>query len=458
MSTCDTTYYERYLLNEMMNDIESVPHLQDVVKDKDMTTESRSFILEKINEAYTISQSLISAQALSHYVRNKFDSEFEDKKINEHELEIDIISSFQRKENLDFIVSEFKKAQSINNLSNILEASYLDLEKCELKSAYKKVLEHLENPASFAHQEIPPITDFMDSFIGSLGNGSRQLTGLETGFTPYDEQLSGINGLTVLGGSPGAGKTALVSQLSCGCAEHGIPVLFYSLEMARNEIIGRSLCRYSEVELDEIILDGRLYLDANCQSLKRPDAGTNAKIQTGLKSLQNIADRYSVFTLEDERQMDFDVVKSDIIRTKEKYNTEDVLVIIDHLQIFPVTDKFGNIIDKENHLITGFKRIHTQTHVPIILLSQQNKVGVSSNNPNLVQIKGSVSNIYTPDVVLTIIDPNQGTQTALTGDYKPVNLHVIKNRNGRTDFYIPLDFQPKYFQFTERKDDDGGND
>ncbi len=457
MKKFDTTMLERNVFGLMMHDKESLPKLLDCIKDDWINTDSRKFIFEKIKEAYLKTQSTISKETLFYDVERKFDDEFEDNKIKEYKKEIDIIAKTNSTENIDFIIGKFQEAESAEKLSNMLEESYMDLEKGELKLAYKTVMEHQDNPISLANQHIPPIADYLDDYISCLGDGSRKMTGLKTGLESYDEQLSGINGLTILGGSPGAGKTAFVCQLSCGCAENGIPVLFYSLEMGRNQIINRNVCRYSDVEAQEIMLDGRLYFDANCNSLKRPNAEIKSKLNDAFEKLKTISDRYTIMTVEDERPMDFDVLKSDILKAKEDFKTDKILVIIDHLQIFPISGRFGNTIDKENYLITNFKRIHTQTKVPMILLSQQNKVALKSNNAELGAIKGSVDNIYTPDVVLSLIDTTPKDQGNFVGEYKSINLHVIKNRNGRSDFYIPLDFRGKYFQFSEPKTDNGGD-
>lgn len=255
MEKYDTTNLERNVLGLMMHDKELLPKLLDSIKDNWITKDSRKFILKKIKEAYQKSQSTIEKETLIYAVERKFDDEFEDNKIKECEKEIDIISKTNSKENLEFIVGTFQEAESAEKLSNLLESSYLDLEKGELKSAYQKVLEHQDNPISLSNQHIPPIADYLNDYIKSLGDGSRKMTGLKTGLKSYDEELSGINGLTIIGGSPGAGKTALVCQLSCGCAENGIPVLFYSLEMGRNQIINRNVCRFSKIAAQEIMLE-----------------------------------------------------------------------------------------------------------------------------------------------------------------------------------------------------------
>ena len=71
----------------------------------------------------------------------------------------------------------------------------------------------------------------------------RELLGLKTGVPELDHRTKGLRGLMLLGGRPGAGKTALAAACAIGaCKYHAANdavVLFVSLEMDRNEIMSR---------------------------------------------------------------------------------------------------------------------------------------------------------------------------------------------------------------------------
>lgn len=67
---------------------------------------------------------------------------------------------------------------------------------------------------------------------------------LVTGLAQLDETMCGWHsGLHVIGGSPGAGKTALALQLCDGIAAAGRDCLYYSLEVPTGDMIARSLSR-----------------------------------------------------------------------------------------------------------------------------------------------------------------------------------------------------------------------
>lgn len=67
-----------------------------------------------------------------------------------------------------------------------------------------------------------------------------------TGMQRLDWLLSGgmrQQELVVLGGAPGIGKTAFTQQLFEGIAKRGIPVLYFNLEMSRDQLYARSISR-----------------------------------------------------------------------------------------------------------------------------------------------------------------------------------------------------------------------
>lgn len=66
-----------------------------------------------------------------------------------------------------------------------------------------------------------------------------------TGFAPLDLHLSGgfhRGELAVIGADTGMGKSALLIQSSVECAKSGVPVVYFSLEMNRKDVVKRMAC------------------------------------------------------------------------------------------------------------------------------------------------------------------------------------------------------------------------
>lgn len=68
-----------------------------------------------------------------------------------------------------------------------------------------------------------------------------QISGLQTGIKTLDHILGGFRSkkFYLLAGRPGMGKSALALQIACNVARCGIPVLFFALEMSREDIFDR---------------------------------------------------------------------------------------------------------------------------------------------------------------------------------------------------------------------------
>jgi replicative DNA helicase len=76
------------------------------------------------------------------------------------------------------------------------------------------------------------------------------VTGLPTGLDRYDRLTLGLHAkqLTIVGARPGMGKTSLGGTIAANVAAQGVGVLFFSLEMSREEIIQRALSARAEID------------------------------------------------------------------------------------------------------------------------------------------------------------------------------------------------------------------
>jgi replicative DNA helicase len=307
-----------------------------------------------------------------------------------------------------------------------------------------------------------PITDYLEEYYGTLGDGEVEYIGLRTGFEGLDRATLGLDGVIVLGGIAGVGKTSLALQISVGVCELGTPTLYYSLEMPRRAIITKILSRLAKVRYGEILLKGRRYLTE--QELEEEDfyrllsKEQAERLKEARDRLCEIGSRFYVRTREQgEAEINFEVVEQEINFLKAEHRVERVFVVIDHLQVFNV-ERYSDQIDKENRLIAGFKGISERTNATMLLISQKNKAGFYRTG--LQAIKGSVDIVYLADVVMFLEGENgekQGEEEEYiahldTARATPIDLVIDKNRYGapRT---IKLLFNGQYSDFTEREEE-----
>ncbi|MFA7080216.1 MAG: DnaB-like helicase C-terminal domain-containing protein [Candidatus Bathyarchaeia archaeon] len=329
-----------------------------------------------------------------------------------------------------------------------------------------------EQPVAVKGIEKPkPASEFLDPYYKTLGDGTLELLGIKTGLAELDEKTLGLDGLIVLGGIAGQGKTSLALQLAFDVCELGTPTIFYSLEMPRRAIFTKILNRLAQVKYSDILLKGRQYLDETRQDknllgedidfYKLLTKDQADKLKTAKEKLTNTSDKFYLRSRESkEADIDFASVEQEINLIKAEHKADKVLVVIDHLQVFNAGDNYKDQIDKEGKLITGFKGISERTGATIILISQKNKAGFTSRG--LQTIKGSVDIVYLADVVMFLESENEKQSQDNDKDLnniiatfggqeiKKIDLVIDKNRYN-APCTIQLDFNGEYSNFTERK-------
>ncbi len=329
-----------------------------------------------------------------------------------------------------------------------------------------------EQPVAVKGIEKPkPAREFLEPYYKTLGDGTLELLGIKTGIAELDKKTLGLDGLIVLGGIAGQGKTSLALQLAFDVCELGTPTIFYSLEMPKRAIFTKILNRLAQVKYSDILLKGRQYLDETRQDknllgedidfYKLLTKDQADKLKTAKEKLTNTSDKFYLRSRESkEADIDFESVEQEINLIKAEHKADKVLVVIDHLQVFNAGENYKDQIDKEGKLITGFKGISERTGATIILISQKNKAGFTSRG--LQTIKGSVDIVYLADVVM-FLESDEEKKSQDNGKeldsiiatfggqvLKHIDLVIDKNRYN-APCTIQLDFNGEYSSFTTRQ-------
>jgi replicative DNA helicase len=325
-----------------------------------------------------------------------------------------------------------------------------------------------EQPVAVKGVEKPkPAREFLEPYYKTLGDGTLELLGIKTGIAELDKKTLGLDGLIVLGGIAGQGKTSLALQLAFDACELGTPTIFYSLEMPRRAIFTKILNRLAQVKYSDILLKGRQYLDETRQDKNPLGEATDfykllskdqaSQLKQAKEKLTKTSDKFYLRTRESkEADISFESVEREINLIKAEHKANKVLVVIDHLQVFNAGD-YKDQIDKEGRLITGFRGISERTGATIVLVSQKNKAGFTSRG--LQTIKGSA------DVVMFLESDEEkkkdngdledniiATIIATFGEQvlKKIDLVIDKNRYN-APCKIELDFNGEYSSFTTRQ-------
>ncbi len=314
--------------------------------------------------------------------------------------------------------------------------------------------------------KLKPIRDYLQQYYSSLGDGKEKYLGIRTGLEELDKATLGLDGLIVLGGIAGQGKTSLALQVAFDTCTLGTPVLFYSLEMPRRAIFTKILSRLSRVTYSSLLLNGRGILDGTYSEEKDKDdldtvlqgdfytKDEKKRIEEAQEKIEAVAGRFYIRSREREDEaITFKAVEDEINLAKAEHDADKVLVVIDHLQVFP-TDDYKDQLDKENRLITGFKDITERTGATVVLISQKNKAGFSGSG-KLQEIKGSVDIVYLADLVMFLQEKDEEPEQQYTVAEKvnrKVDLAIVKNRyNAPRTLHYDFDGACGEFSIDKRK-------
>ncbi len=216
-------------------------------------------------------------------------------------------------------------------------------------------------------------TILADSFerLDDLHKDSAKIRGIPTGYHDMDNMLAGLqrSDLFVLAARPSMGKTAFVLNLAHNVAlQAKEPVLIFSLEMSKEQLVDRLLSMESGVD-SWALRTGKL-TDADFEKL--------GHAMGALSEAKMYIDDTPGITVSD-------------LRTKARREAHQQplgLVIVDYLQLMSGGGRFGssdNRVQEISEISRGLKGVARELNVPLIALSQLSR-SVESRSPQIPQL------------------------------------------------------------------------
>ncbi|OIP86336.1 replicative DNA helicase [Candidatus Saccharibacteria bacterium CG11_big_fil_rev_8_21_14_0_20_41_19] len=264
------------------------------------------------------------------------------------------------------------------------------------------------------------------------------LRGVRTGYKDLDNMTAGLqkSDLIILAARPAMGKTTLVTNLAYNVATIAKqPVLFFSLEMSKEQLVDRMLADASGVDAWNI----------RTGNLSDEDFG---KISEAMGELAEapiyIDDTPGLSVLQ--------------MRTKARRATHDQplgLIIVDYLQLMQGSGyTASNRVQEVSEISRGLKLIARELNVPVVALSQLSR-SVESRSPQIPQLadlreSGSIE--QDADIVMFIY--REAYYNPETERENITDLIIAKHRNGPTG-KVELYFHPERLRFMsiDRKHD-----
>jgi len=266
---------------------------------------------------------------------------------------------------------------------------------------------------------------------------SPTLVGLSSGFYDLDLITQGFqkSDLIIIAGRPSMGKTALGLNIALNVIRNSkLPVLFFSLEMSKEQIMYRLLSIEDNINQARL-KSGKLYQN------------DWVKLNKIIKVMSKVP-----FFIDDTPDLSIQDIQSKI-KTILFEQTQIGLIVIDYLQLMQnPTAKTESRVQELSIITRALKSLARQFNIPIITLSQlsrsvENRI---DKKPILSDLRESGSIEQDADLVLMLSKTKDfQLNQSQAQEYYTTELIIAKQRNGPIGS-IKLKFDPrktKFFNF-----------
>ena len=260
------------------------------------------------------------------------------------------------------------------------------------------------------------------------------LSGLTSGFYDLDSLTQGFqkSDLIIIAGRPSMGKTALSLNIALNIIKNlKLPVLFFSLEMSKEQIIYRLLSIETNI-IQSKLRSGKLY--------------QNDWIK--LNKMIKILSKLPLF-VDDTANLSIHDIRSKI-RAIIFEQSQLGLIIIDYLQLMQnLKLQTQNRVQELSEITRILKNLAREFNIPIIALSQlsRNVETRVNKKPILSDLRESGSIEQDADLVLMLYRKNYYQTEPNNSDYSLTELIIAKQRNGPIGS-IQLRFDEKLTKFS----------
>lgn len=302
----------------------------------------------------------------------------------------------------------------------------------------------------------------LQSFIDGIAE-SVNTPCISTGFFNLDSMLDGglYEGLYIMGAISSLGKTSLALQICDQIAKAGTDVLIFSLEMARAELMAKSISRHTFIisherypspkDADKAnriaktgrgITDGKRYINYSKEEREL--------INSAVKAYSEYAGR--IFISEGVGDIGVDQIRETIER-HIRITGRKPLILVDYLQILaPYSDR---ATDKQNtdKAVLELKRISRDFKTTVIAISSLNRMSYK-DAISMEAFKESGAIEYSADCLIGLQLKGAGKKDFNATDEKKkdprtIELIILKNRNAAVGDGATLEYYPRFNFFEE---------
>ncbi|MCK4860210.1 MAG: replicative DNA helicase [Candidatus Omnitrophica bacterium] len=279
---------------------------------------------------------------------------------------------------------------------------------------------------SFSHL----IKDSIET-IDRLYQNKENITGLPSGFRELDVITAGLqpSDLIVVAGRPSMGKSAL----ACAIVEKAgivgkIPLVFFSLEMSRQQLVQRMLCSHARIDAHKV----------RTGFLSRSDWPVLINTASKLSEAPIfVDDTPGISALE---------LRAKARRLKSHYNIQ--MLVVDYLQLMQGAAKTESRQQEISDISRSLKALARELNIPVIAISQLSRAVEARTNrrPQLSDLRESGAIEQDADLVILLLREEYYNPTEENKGIAEVI--IAKQRNGPVGS-IKLAFIKEYARFED---------
>jgi replicative DNA helicase len=243
---------------------------------------------------------------------------------------------------------------------------------------------------------------------------NKESSGLFSSFRDLDSIIQGFQNsdLIIIAGRPSMGKTAFALNLGSKIvSKYKIPLIVFTLEMSRQQIIYRFLATHSQIN----------YTRLKSGKMTRDEWNLLSNSMRELSTLPIFVDDNPNLSLTDIRSR---------LRTIFSSKKKEGLILIDYLQLMKSNLSNDNRVQEISYITRNLKILAKEFELPIILLSQLSRSVESRNNkrPLLSDLRESGSIEQDADIVIMLYRDDYYNQ--IRTNVSITEFIVAKHRNG----------------------------
>jgi replicative DNA helicase len=391
---------------------------------------------------------LISPEDFAHPIHQNIFSYIKKRFLKGQATDLILITNFLRKEEVP--IEYVKKLTEEVFSGNIVSYAQM-LKQISLRRGLSGIREHIKSELEANPEEIEPvILDVEKKLLEMLSKDARHRTldlatslqetlsycqrekhqVVSSGFDSLDDLIGGFRAgeVSILAARPSLGKTALSLCLARNIATAGHPVMFFSLEMPKEQICMRLFSMETNILLEHFMRNNL----------------SQAMLADCTRKIGELSE--TPLYINDNPLFNLGALRHILMVNKRKYGIE--VIIVDYLQLL-IGEKSDTRQQEVASISRFLKIISKELNIAVICLSQlgrRSETTAGKREPRLFDLRESGAIEQDADLVMLLHRPNEEVRN-------DIKLIVAKNRNGPLgECYFRL--QRQTTKFTEHIPDD----